>query len=546
MAKYLLLILLIVFCSNSALQAQDKQITAEEYISAYKDLAVSEMKRTGIPASITLAQGLLESGNGNSILAKQANNHFGIKCKTGWTGRSINIDDDQPQECFRAYDKAADSYKDHSDFLTGNTRYSSLFELDPADYKGWAKGLKQAGYATNPRYPEMIISTIEKYSLYQYDIGNKKIPQLIVQKTQQPRKNIFGKTIAREVVTRYNNIPVYEIKPGDDYQSVANAQNMMRWEIRRYNDLNLNEILKPGTLIYLKPKRRKAKEEYHIVKEGEGMYYISQLHGMKLRLLYKWNRMEKGEEPATGEKLYLRHKRENPPVIKRAGTIMERRGIMLNNDKQEDNQLQSPQKDTTMQLKQNITEIDGFDANEYGAYKYHIVQPGETIAIISKKYGVSTDKLIDWNNIVGEVKTGVKLYMTKPGNYVENKAGNKENEPVDLPQMKTNESNDYIVSRGETLYAISIKTKVPVDSIIMYNDLKNYALFPGQKLKLKPDYDDIKLQNGDSKSKTYTVVSGETLYSIAKKFHVTVEELITRNNLKDKSIYIGQELKIKD
>jgi LysM repeat protein len=528
---------LVLFGLSYYTKAQNKLTTPEEYISTYKDIAVSEMKRTGIPASITLAQGLIESSNGNSELTKKGNNHFGIKCKTGWTGKSIYIDDDELQECFRAYDKAEDSYKDHSDFLTGNTRYAFLFQLDPTDYKGWARGLKQAGYATNPKYADMVIGTIEKYSLYQYDAGNKKVPNLVVDKPKETHKNIFGKTIARQENLTYNNIPAYVIKTGDDYQSIANDRNMMRWEIRKYNDLYLNEPLKPGTVIYLKPKRRKAREEYHIVKEGEGMYDISQVHGMKLRLLYKWNQMEKGQEPATGEKLYLRHKRDAPPKLLPPGTVIERKGIRIFGEEKKVIPTEKLPTDSGINQPEKKNDIDGFEADDHGAYKYHIVQPGETLTLISQKYGIALEKLNAWNKITGEVSPGQKLYMTRPWNFEEEK------KPV-TPVPDKNPLDNYVVSRGETLYSISEKMKVAVDSIIKYNHLNNYSLFAGQQLKLRLSRDEsLESQNGD---KIHVVVSGETLYSIAKKYHVTVEELVARNGLKDNSIYIGQSLKIKD
>jgi flagellum-specific peptidoglycan hydrolase FlgJ len=197
MIKKGLVVFILLLASKPVAFGQEKKTTAEEYIQTYKDLAISEMKRTGIPASITLAQGLLESGNGNSKLAKDANNHFGIKCKSGWAGKSIKIDDDELQECFRAYDKVEDSYKDHSDFLIGNARYGFLFKLNPTDYKSWAYGLKQAGYATNPKYPDIIIGAIDKYALYQYDSGNTRIPpKALADKTDEPKKNIFGHEVS--------------------------------------------------------------------------------------------------------------------------------------------------------------------------------------------------------------------------------------------------------------------------------------------------------------------------------------------------------------
>lgn len=159
-------VLAVLFFCGAVVAAQT--ITIQEYIDTYKDMAIREMQRVGIPASITLAQGILETEAGNSDLVRRSNNHFGIKCKSSWTGESVYHDDDEQGECFRKYNNAEDSYRDHSNFLRGSERYAFLFKLDPSDYKGWARGLKKAGYATNPRYPDILIRNIEQYNLQQY------------------------------------------------------------------------------------------------------------------------------------------------------------------------------------------------------------------------------------------------------------------------------------------------------------------------------------------------------------------------------------------
>ena len=162
--------LFVCFCFTSfALVANAQRMTPQEYIEKYKDIAIEEMHRSGVPASITLAQGILETESGNSDLVQRSNNHFGIKCKSDWQGESVSHTDDAPNECFRKYSSARDSYADHSNFLKKSGRYSSLFNLAPTDYKGWAQGLKSAGYATNPRYPSILIGNIEKYQLNNLD-----------------------------------------------------------------------------------------------------------------------------------------------------------------------------------------------------------------------------------------------------------------------------------------------------------------------------------------------------------------------------------------
>jgi LysM repeat protein len=379
--------------------AQEK-MTAEQYIETYKDIAIAEMKRTGIPASITLAQGLIESGSGNSSLSRQSNNHFGIKCKKDWTGRSVNFDDDAPQECFRAYDRVEDSYRDHSDFIRAGERYAFLFELDPTDYKGWANGLKQAGYATNPQYADMLITAIERYSLYQYDIGNKRKP--ITPDGRQEKEPLFASNSDNEL-TSFNGIPAYESKAGNTYVSIAENNYMMRWEVAKYNDLKKGEELEPGTILYLKPKLRKGKEAYHVVKEGESMYYISQLHAIKLKMLYKWNRMKPGEEPAVGEKLYLRQKRDNPPAL--TNNPAKKKGLKRPDPEKERHDVIEPVKETKAPethfdpSAETPAVVHEEAADQSPAPVYHTVQAGETLYSISRKYGVTVDEIKTKNNL---------------------------------------------------------------------------------------------------------------------------------------------------
>ena len=195
-------------------QAGSKRMTRAEYIATYKDDAIEEMQRTGIPASITLAQGILESGDGNSALARYAKNHFGIKCHSDWKGPTFTMDDDAKDECFRKYRKVIESYKDHSAFLTGRNRYAFLFELKITDYKGWAKGLKKAGYATNPKYPDLLIGIIEKNELYKFDdpkAHKKDQKHLASKKESKPKTNrsssaYTSKNGNHKVVTHDNNI----------------------------------------------------------------------------------------------------------------------------------------------------------------------------------------------------------------------------------------------------------------------------------------------------------------------------------------------------
>ncbi|MFN3555562.1 MAG: glucosaminidase domain-containing protein [Bacteroidales bacterium] len=311
---FLVSVLVVISCTK--VQAQ---VTIQEYIERYKDIAMEEMRLHGIPASIKLAQGILESGFGNSDLARIANNHFGIKCH-GWPGSTFYKDDDEVNECFRAYDDPYQSFRDHSEFLTGRPRYAALFELDILDYRGWARGLRQAGYATNPRYPELLIGVIERNSLHEFD-------QLALQQFGQIRQGSSGSRsagsstaaqrpsrgseefpavgVGREIHEN-NRIRFVYARAGDTPESLAEEMGMWPREIYRYNDIERSGTIKPGQIVYLQPKRRRGSEPYHFVKSGETMYEISQKYGIRLQSLYRRNAMEEGTEPQTGQRLFLR------------------------------------------------------------------------------------------------------------------------------------------------------------------------------------------------------------------------------------------------
>ena len=277
--------------------------TPQEYILQYKEIAINEMLTHGIPASITLAQGLLESGNGNSALSVYANNHFGIKCHKEWSGPSYIMDDDAENECFRKYERVADSYKDHSLFLKTRPRYSFLFELPTTDYKAWAKGLKLAGYATLPTYAEELIDIIERHKLFEYD----KL-QVLASKTYKPEQVKLKAEI--KPVLKFNNIKFIIVKPGETFYKIASEQNLEIKHLLRFNDMDEKDKLIFGTKIYLEPKHKKAMENYHVVCKGETMKSISQFHGIKLKSLYAKNNLKIGEEPAVGDVLNLRTRKK--------------------------------------------------------------------------------------------------------------------------------------------------------------------------------------------------------------------------------------------
>lgn len=345
----------------------------------YKDLAIKKMQLHGIPASITLAQGILESNSGNSTLARQANNHFGIKCHKGWTGETMYRTDDLPDECFRKYKSAEGSYEDHSLFLRGYSRYAFLFDLEPTDYEAWSKGLKTAGYATAPTYAEMLIKVIEECQLYKFDLGvdievespnkgkeeeygvinekgkiettesfeKRKQTEDLEARIREHNQNIANNRKAREELERrkqeneeirnrlngglavddddytidlYNVRKVYvrnrikfiKVRYGDTFESLTKELHLMPFQLYKYNELGKGTKLQPGQILYLQPKRKRASVNHkvHVVEAGETMYKISQMYGIKIKSLYKMNRMDEGNEIEEGQLLYLRGKKK--------------------------------------------------------------------------------------------------------------------------------------------------------------------------------------------------------------------------------------------
>ncbi len=279
----------VTYAQKSKGQPAERRFTRQEYIETYKDDAIREMQRTGIPASITLAQGILESGDGNSPLAVYGKNHFGIKCHNDWNGKTMRIDDDEKNECFRKYKDVYESYRDHSDFLTTRGRYSSLFDLKITDYKGWAKGLKKAGYATHPKYADMLIDLIEQNQLYQYDSYGKVAPR---NAKKSRSSNALAGTNVERTIKLHNHIKYVKAKAGDTFYSIT------------------QDVLKEGDVVYLQPKKNSAKEDFHVVEGGQTMRDISQLYGVKLKKLYKLNNLIMGTQPNTGTKVYLRKVRK--------------------------------------------------------------------------------------------------------------------------------------------------------------------------------------------------------------------------------------------
>ncbi len=312
MGKKFILLLLLTTPLFSSIYAQ-KRFSRSEYIDKYKEIAISNMKSHGIPASITLAQGCLESGDGNSSLAIKANNHFGIKCHKDWKGESIRQDDDESNECFRKYKKAEESFEDHADFIRYRDRYAFLFDLDPTDYKGWCYGLKKAGYATHPKYAQMLINIIEEFDLTRFD--KELIPSspsvLEELKVLNPAKSspLYKYSQGRTIYLK-NNTAYIIASENDTYGSIAIEYNLFTKEILRFNDLDKDQSINPGTIVYIEKKKNKGERHLtiHIAEKGDTYYDISQRYGVKLSKILKYNGVKDKSTPSEGDKVYLRKK----------------------------------------------------------------------------------------------------------------------------------------------------------------------------------------------------------------------------------------------
>lgn len=361
------------------------------YIASYKDLAMSEMKRTGLPAAIKLAQGIHETEAGKSDLVKKSNNHFGIKCKSAWAGGKVFHDDDARGECFRSYNRPEDSYMDHSDFLKNSQRYAFLFDLDPTDYEGWAFGLKKAGYATNVRYSQVLIRIIKEYNLQDYTlIAMGKLPGsdplLVSASSMLPSPKKLDKAVfddpAGETVIEptypsgqfiINNTKVIYARANTAWLSIAEQFNIPMSRLWDFNDLeNDDDILQKGQLIYLQRKRKVGASEFHIVQNKESLYDICQLEGIRYESLLELNYLKGNMQPATGEKLYLQSNGPSRPVL-----ISEQQNRMKSG--------------STYAAVGSLTHPQ--------EYTTHLVSTKETLYSISKKYGVDREKIIEWNSL---------------------------------------------------------------------------------------------------------------------------------------------------
>lgn len=396
--------------------ASAQNVTVIQYINTYKFIAIKEMQRSGVPASIKLAQGILETQAGESDLVQRSNNHFGIKCKTAWSGNKVYHDDDERGECFRAYANAEDSYKDHSDFLKNSPRYSFLFDLNPEDYEGWAKGLKRAGYATNPKYTQQLIKYIEDYNLNLYTqiaLGKKTIkdesamyavngtvtaPPVTVVAPAATTKNYPKQALHRGEVQSakaiypqgkfyINETKVILAPAGSSLLAIAETYNVKYRHLLDFNEFEEgDDVLDYDQLIFLQRKRKQGAAEFHIVQPGEDMYDIAQAEGVRLDNLLEYNNLDADDVPMEGQRVYLQKKAASHAFKSGEKVLLQTEQVMVNAGEQ------MPANNTMK----------------------HIVVVKETLYSIAKKYAVGIDQLKSWNSLQGnDLKPGQELIIYK-------------------------------------------------------------------------------------------------------------------------------------
>jgi LysM repeat protein len=395
---------LIVFLLCGSLTFAQSSDVIQKYIDTYKDIAIEEMNRTGVPAAITLAQGIHETSAGQSDLVRKSNNHFGIKCKAEWSGPSVSHDDDARGECFRKYDDPIDSYKDHSDFLRTRPHYAFLFNLDPTDYEAWAYGLNKAGYATNPRYPQILIKLIKDYNLEDYTLialNRKTDNNNIVLVNSGAGKEVNNQSIPAVSIEsippvqypsglfKINETKVIFIPKGTSYLKVAEENDISLARLFEFNDLHSSlDIAQVDQLLFLQRKRKKGSNEYHIVMQGENLHDVSQNEGIRLESLLEYNFLKYGMQPKAGEKLFLQNEApampalvtDNPPLA----TVYSKASSAPEMFKQESKPI------------------------------FHKVQSKETLYAISRKYDVSVEDIIKWNELQSnDLRTGQQLRINK-------------------------------------------------------------------------------------------------------------------------------------
>jgi len=370
------------------------------YIATYKDIAIEEMQRTGVPAAITLAQGIHETSAGQSDLVRKSNNHFGIKCKDDWKGESVSHDDDAKGECFRKYNDPMDSYRDHSDFLKTRSHYAFLFKLNPTDYEAWAYGLKKAGYATNPKYPQILINLIKDYDLEDYTLiamnqkpSNSNV--VLASNTSTVENESTASISSTEIPTinypsgtfKINETKVVFVTKGTSYLKVAEENDLSLSRLFEFNDLTGMDIAMVDQLVFLQRKRKKGAGEFHVVSKGETLHDIAQKEGIRTESLLEYNFLRADMHVKAGERLYLQEKAPSMPKLEEVTA-----GNSISNS-------------VEATVAPSVEEVKPI---------VHTVQPKETMYAIAKKYDVAIEDVMKWNDMQSSnLKPGQQLRINK-------------------------------------------------------------------------------------------------------------------------------------
>ena len=457
------------------------------YIDKNKDHAVREMERAGIPASIKLAQGLLESNAGKSYLARKGNNHFGIKCGANWKGKKVYRKDDEynaqgklVESCFRSYRSAEACYIAHSEFLrdpSKHFRYGFLFRLDPTDYKRWAKGLKKAGYATSATYAEKLIRIIEQYELNKYDRYSSGTVEV-------PVEDVLEAGVYSTNDVKYTN--------AEDNETVAEIAKRTDTSLRsllKYNEnlTNGNQSLKEGDRVYIQPKRNAArgkKDKWYTVKKGQNLFFVSQQYGIKLSKLMRRNRLEEGMEPAEGEVLKLRGcKVKNQPKLATAAEI-EATKDLLEKAKIEAAEKKAAEKAKAEKKKESTTQKDStqvsvvVDSTKINISEIPIISPPvETTPTVEE----TEDTLPE---ITPQEEPKVTEGPTSIPDFTEEEMP-EENTSTETPSPPAINPVYHIVQNGDTLWNISKRYNTSVDTIKKLSKLESNTIHLGQKLRVK-------------------------------------------------------------
>lgn len=558
--KVAIVFLCVLFTVQDKSYAQSDE-TVREYIERYKNVAMSEQKRAGIPAAIKLAQGIHESGAGLSALAVNANNHFGIKCKKDWTGQVYAHSDDSKDECFRKYYMDFESYQDHSDYLKSNARYGFLFSLPVTDYVGWAKGLKQAGYATNPKYAMLITTLVEKYNLQQYTeeaagkivVGKKpagiqktestepvkKSSGMVVTNDITPKEKIADATEAvmykdgepTDAVVKINGLRAVYGKKGDMPLQYAVKYDVRYQKLLSYNDME-EEPLPVDMPIYLERKNFLGKRSIHMVKEGENMFIVSQKEGIQLKYLRYLNDIADNEEPVVGAVLELQSMAEKkPPVIKVAPDIPEPEpvNVVKNQPKSESGYIY---KEDAEQTDNTVTE--------------------EVVAIVDNSTADEQSDITTYGDEdVKEEVANTTTAVEEPKKTIEE-------------EVPVTEQEEEVMEQVEDIKEAVQEPEEPKSELDLLKDQFDKLIYTDEKTADNPIQDGPKQIEEEEQEEVidteptqvidvadkdpanyYTVKKGDTAFSIAKKHGISIRQLMEWNDLDFDAIQAGQELRIK-